>query len=69
MDVVAKSPADGYPLLMSCVGTHAINGTLNALAVTAARSVVDSVKPPAAPTHPMSRSPWRSASPCAMRAS
>ena len=28
MDVVAKSPADGYTLLMSYVGTHAINGAL-----------------------------------------
>lgn len=28
MEVVAKSPADGYTLLMSYVGTHAINGAL-----------------------------------------
>ncbi len=28
MDVVAKSPPDGYTLLMSYVGTHAINGAL-----------------------------------------
>jgi tripartite-type tricarboxylate transporter receptor subunit TctC len=28
MDAVAKSPADGYTLLMSYVGTHAINGAL-----------------------------------------
>jgi tripartite-type tricarboxylate transporter receptor subunit TctC len=28
MDVVATSPADGYTLLMSYVGTHAINGAL-----------------------------------------
>lgn len=28
MDAVAKSPADGYTLLMSYVGTHAINGSL-----------------------------------------
>lgn len=28
MDLVAKSPADGYTLLMSYVGTHAINGSL-----------------------------------------
>lgn len=27
-DVVAKSPADGYTLLMATVGTHAINGSL-----------------------------------------
>ena len=28
MDVVAKSAADGHTLLMSYVGTHAINGAL-----------------------------------------
>lgn len=28
MEVVANAPADGYTLLMSYVGTHAINGTL-----------------------------------------
>ncbi len=28
MEVVANSPADGYTLLMSYVGTHAINGAL-----------------------------------------
>lgn len=28
MEYVAKSPADGYTLLMSYVGTHAINGAL-----------------------------------------
>jgi tripartite-type tricarboxylate transporter receptor subunit TctC len=28
MEVVASSPADGYTLLMSYVGTHAINGSL-----------------------------------------
>ena len=28
MDAVAKAPADGYTLLMSYVGTHAINGAL-----------------------------------------
>lgn len=28
MEVVANSPADGYTLLMSYVGTHAINGSL-----------------------------------------
>ena len=28
MDAVAKSPGDGYTLLMSYVGTHAINGAL-----------------------------------------
>jgi tripartite-type tricarboxylate transporter receptor subunit TctC len=28
MEVVATSPADGYTLLMSYVGTHAINGSL-----------------------------------------
>jgi len=28
MEAVAKSPADGYTLLMSYVGTHAINGSL-----------------------------------------
>jgi len=28
MEAVAKSPADGYTLLMSYVGTHAINGAL-----------------------------------------
>lgn len=28
MEVVATSPADGYTLLMSYVGTHAINGAL-----------------------------------------
>ena len=28
MDLVAKSPADGYTLLLSYVGTHAINGSL-----------------------------------------
>ena len=28
MDIVAKSPADGYTLLLSYVGTHAINGSL-----------------------------------------
>ena len=28
MDAVAKSPADGHTLLMSYVGTHAINGAL-----------------------------------------
>jgi tripartite-type tricarboxylate transporter receptor subunit TctC len=28
MEVVAKSPADGYTLLLSYVGTHAINGAL-----------------------------------------
>lgn len=28
MEVVAKSPPDGYTLLMSYVGTHAINGAL-----------------------------------------
>jgi tripartite-type tricarboxylate transporter receptor subunit TctC len=28
MEVVAQSPADGYTLLMSYVGTHAINGAL-----------------------------------------
>lgn len=27
-DLVAKSPADGYTLLMATVGTHAINGSL-----------------------------------------
>src|SRR5213595_2164303 len=28
MEVVANAPADGYTLLMSYVGTHAINGSL-----------------------------------------
>jgi len=28
MEVVANAPADGYTLLMSYLGTHAINGSL-----------------------------------------